>query len=80
MAKFLSKCKNQVLCIRPNRVQIVEGIPVPVPGEHIRFDRGEYNTDDKKEIAFLRKHPLLNVSITEAEEPKIPKNTGQGSE
>lgn len=72
MAKFLSKCQNQVLCMVPNRVQIVDGISMPVPGQAIRFDRGEYNTEDKKEINFIRKHALFKVSITEVEEGSTP--------
>ena len=73
MAKFLSKCPNQVLCMKPNRVQIVDGITVPVAGEHIRFDRGECETVSKKEIDFIRKHRLYGVAITEAEETKPEK-------
>lgn len=72
MAKFMSKCENQVICMIPNRTQIVDNIAVPVPGRAIRFDRGEYSTDDKKEIDFLRKHRLFNIEITEVEEVKTP--------
>lgn len=70
MAKFISKCQNQVICMIPNRVQIADGIAVPVSGKHIRFDRGEYETQDKKEIDFIRKHQLFNLSVTEVEEIK----------
>lgn len=85
MAKFLSKCQNQVLCMIPNRTQIIDGIVVPVSGKHIRFDRGEYETKDKKEIEFIKKHPLFNVAITEVTEQKIPQGEleeygGQGPE
>ena len=73
MAKFLSKCPNQVLCVKPNRVQIADGIAMPVTGEHIRFNNGEFETEDKKEIEFLRKHRLFGFEITEVEEPKTEK-------
>jgi hypothetical protein len=66
MAKFISKCANQTICMKPNRVQIVDGIAVNVAGQTIRFNNGEYETTDKKEIDFLRKHRLYNVGFTEA--------------
>lgn len=66
--KFLSKCKNQVLCIKPSRAQIVDGITVPIPGEHIRFNSGEYETNNQKEIEFIKKHRLFNSQITAVEE------------
>ncbi len=68
MAKFLSKCQNQAICMKPSRVQIYDGIAVPVPGQRILFNNGEYETADKKEIDFLRKHSLFGRGITEATE------------
>jgi hypothetical protein len=65
MAKFQARCPNQVLCIKPARVSIVEGIPYPVPGEHIRFENGEFETTDKDKIAYLKKHRLFGTSIVE---------------
>ena len=70
MAKFISKCANQVLTVIPNRKQIQDGIIIPVQGKHVRFDRGEYTTENKQEINFIRQHALYGVSITEAEETK----------
>lgn len=64
--KFIAKCHNQVLTIKPNRVQIADGIPFPVQGEHIRFDRFEYSTSDPKEIEFIRNHRFYGHQITEA--------------
>lgn len=63
--KFVSRSPNQVLCIRPSRPQIVEGIVVPVPGQHIRFEQGEYETSDVKEIKFIREHRLFGGAIIE---------------
>lgn len=65
MAKFISKCSNQVLCMKPQRPQIIDGIVIPVPGEHIRFENGEYETSDKKEIEFITKHRLFGSQIFE---------------
>mgnify|MGYP001260819923 CR=1 FL=1 len=79
MAKFQSRCPNQVLCIKPARNSVVDGIVVPVPGEHIRFENGEYVTNDKDKIAFLRKHRFFGTSIVEVTtaeakkaEPPVP--------
>lgn len=52
----------------PNRVQVLDGIPVPTPGRHIQFNRGEYETTDNKEIKFIRDHRLFGVAIVELEE------------
>lgn len=68
VAKFQARCTNQVLCVKPNRVSVVDGITVPVPGEHIRFENGECELDekdDKDKIAFLKKHRLFGTSIVE---------------
>lgn len=73
MATFLSKCANQVLTVRPNRTQIIDGVTQTVPGEHIHFEHGEYETEDKKEITFLRKHQFYGNRITEIEETKEEK-------
>jgi hypothetical protein len=56
--------------MKPIRTVIVDGIPVPQAGQHINFYNGEYETQDKAEIAFLKKHQLYGVSITEAPETK----------
>jgi hypothetical protein len=65
MAKFIAKCSNQVLCMKPQRVQVVDGIVLPVPGEHIRFNNGEYETADKKEVEFIKNHRLFGSQIFE---------------
>ncbi|GIO13539.1 hypothetical protein J19TS2_30940 [Cohnella xylanilytica] len=70
MAKYQSRCHNQVLCIKPARNSIVDGIVVPVPGEHIRFENSEYETDDKKKIDFIERHRLFGTAIVRVDEPK----------
>jgi hypothetical protein len=68
--KFISKCENQVLTIKPNRQSVQDGIVIHVPGEHIRFQNGEFETTDKKEIEFIKNHRLYGNAITAVEEPK----------
>ncbi|PLR84660.1 hypothetical protein CVD25_01095 [Bacillus canaveralius] len=68
--KFRSKCDNQVLCVKPARNQVQDGIVLQIPGEHIRFNSGEYETTDKSEISFLKKHRLFGVEIFEEKEVK----------
>lgn len=65
--KFISKCHNQVLTIKPHRVQVVDGISIAVPGEHVRFSNGEFDTDDKKIIDWLSKHRLNGTAFTAAQ-------------
>lgn len=64
--KFVAKCHNQVLTMKPKRNQIVDGMVMVVEGEHIRFDRHEYATSDQREINYLRNHILYGNAITEA--------------
>ena len=75
MAKYQSRCPNQVLCIKPARNSVVDGIVVPVPGEHIRFERGEFSTTDKTKISFIEKHRLFGTSIVRVDNdpPPVPK-------
>lgn len=70
MPKYTSRCPNQVLCMKPARNSIVDGIIVPVPGEHVRFENGEFETTDKDKIAFIERHPLYGTSIAKVDEPK----------
>jgi len=80
VAKFQSRCPNQVLCIKPARNAIIDGVVVPVPGEHIRFERGICVLDDKEDkdkIAFLRKHRLFGTAIVEIKEKDTQKPTQQ---
>lgn len=77
MAKFLSKCPNHVLCMIPNRVQIADGIAMPVQGQKIEFVNGEFETEDKKEIEFLRKHRLFGFEITEVKAAEVNEKAGK---
>lgn len=70
MAKFVSKCDNLVLCVRPAHVQIVNGYVNPVQGEHVRFENGLYETDSrstkgKEHDEFIRGHRLFGSQIFE---------------
>lgn len=70
VAKYRSRCANQVLCVKPARNSIIDGIVVPVPGEHIRFENGEFSTDDKKKAEFIENHRLFGNAIVRVDEPK----------
>lgn len=75
MAKFISRCRNQVLTIKPQRTQIFDGIAQPVPGEHIRFENGELTVDDrseegKKQSEFIRNHRFFGTQIFEEKKAK----------
>lgn len=69
--KYVSKCNNLVLCMKQNRSQVVDGIVITVPGEHVRFNNHEFETDDKKIIEWLKKHNLKGTSFTEANGPEV---------
>lgn len=63
MAKFIARCENQVLTMKPQRTQVLDGIVQPVPGQHIRFESGVYETKDKAEIEFIKNHRLFGNQI-----------------
>lgn len=65
--KYISKCHNLVLTMKPNRMQIVDGMAISVPGEHVRFSNSEFDTEDKKTIEFLGKHRLKGTAFTESQ-------------
>lgn len=75
MARFISRCRNQVLVIKPQRTQIFDGIAQPVPGEHIRFHNGEFEVDErteegKRQAEFIRNHRLFGSQIFEEKKAK----------
>lgn len=72
MAKFVSQSENQVLCMKPSRNTVQDGIVIQLPGEHIRFYNGEYETTNKAELEFIRKHWLFGSKITEVPDEKKP--------
>lgn len=65
--KYISKCHNLVLTMKPHRMQLVEGIAYPVPGEHARFSSNEFETDDKKIIEWMSKHRLNGTAFTQTQ-------------
>lgn len=65
MAKFIARCDNQVLIMKPDIQQIVNGMVIPIAGKSLDFERGSFETNDKEEIAFIRKHRLFGSYIFE---------------
>lgn len=65
MAKFMARCSNQVLTMIPQRQRVESGLVITDPGKHIHFENGIYETEDEKEIAFLRKHKFFGTRIAE---------------
>ncbi len=62
MPTFLSKHMGLRLTFKP--AEMVDGRVVK-PAKYIQFQNGRYATEDKGEIAFLRKHKDYGVSILE---------------
>jgi len=79
VAKYQSWCPNQVLGMIPNRVTIVEGLPIPTPGKRIAFENGEYETDDETEIEFIESHELYGSKIVKTTTVKAGKAAASNS-
>lgn len=71
--RYQSWCPNQVLGIVPNRQSIIDGIVVPVPGQRIAFENGQYETSDEAEIEFIERHWLFGSKIVKATIAKVEK-------
>jgi hypothetical protein len=69
MARFYSKCKNYQILVTPTVIDVKNNIPVLRHGKKIEFKNGEFTTDDKKEIEFLRKHKAFGIDFVEDKTP-----------
>ena len=58
--EFISKYREHIVCMEPASKD--------KKGRRIEFHNGRYQTTDKKEIEFLRKHREFGISITEVTE------------
>ena len=65
MAKFISKYNNYQVLVKPTYMEVKNGIPILNRGEKIVFEKGEYVTEDKKTIDFLRKHKANGIDFIE---------------
>lgn len=65
MAKFISKYNNYQVLVKPTFMEVKNGIPILNRGEKIVFEKGEYVTEDKKTIDFLRKHKANGIDFIE---------------
>jgi hypothetical protein len=63
--------------MKPSRRTIQDGIVVPVPGEHIRFENGRFTTEDKNKIDFIESHWLFGTAIVRVDEK--PKRTASAA-
>ncbi|HNA25157.1 MAG TPA: hypothetical protein PLI01_00350 [Nitrospira sp.] len=60
--KFQSSAKNLRLIKRADWIEPVQGAPaIRHAGEYITFTNGVYETEDEKEIEWLKAHKLFSV-------------------
>lgn len=61
--KFQSSAKNLRLIKRADWIEPVQGAPaIRHAGEYITFTNGVYETEDEKEIEWLKAHKLFSVT------------------
>lgn len=63
MAKFVSKCPNQALSFKV--------------GKPIEFYNGEYTTEDKAEIAAIRRNSIFGTGVIEIVEGDLPEESAE---
>jgi hypothetical protein len=63
--KFISRFKEHVIVFKHRINQVINGISVPISGDHIEFKNGEYATEDKDKIDFLKAKPYYGIDIWE---------------
>jgi len=82
MIKFYTNVKTRTLVMKPTYLNSMNGYPVVVQGERVKFENGELELDEKKDkekIDFIRSHKDFNVSffeeIGETSKPKTKAKT-----
>ena len=63
--RFFSKAKNYQILVRPYIIKVENGMPQHIRGEKIEFNNGEFVTDQKQTIDFLRKHRAFGIDFVE---------------
>lgn len=71
--RYISRHSEYGLTLISGRTYIEHGKTITEEGKHIHFHNGEYSTTDKKEIAFLAKHPNLGINFFVIKEDPIDK-------
>lgn len=61
--KFQSKYKELRLIVEPERTELTNAGRKIVPGKAIEFKNFLYETEDKKEIKFIKEHRMFGVNI-----------------
>ncbi|HWR54905.1 MAG TPA: hypothetical protein VN462_00235 [Negativicutes bacterium] len=79
MANFRSKFPNLCLMMKAEMTQVINGNILRTPGEYLRFENGQYSTQVKKEIDFIRNHSEFGQTIFEDEEEKRVKTAARGA-
>ncbi len=67
--RFFSKAQNYQILVKPYLISVNNGVPVHTRGEKIEFQNGEFSTEDKAIISFLRKHKAYGVDFHEDKTP-----------
>ena len=49
--------------MKPTGLQVINGIPVLVAGKSIQFENGEYSTNNKEEIDFLKSKADFGITL-----------------
>ena len=65
---FISKIKNMRVCVIPDIVEVHSGHVMPKKGKQIDFENYKYETNDKEEISFLKKHAGFGIDWYELSE------------
>ena len=68
-SRFFSKSKNYKILVTPTTLDVKNNIPILTNGKKIEFQNGEYVTEDRKEIEFLRKHKAFGIDFVEDKTP-----------
>ena len=79
MIKFISPYKGLQLTMKPASKSLIDGRIYADTGRHIVFKNGEFGTDNKEEIEYIRNHKRFNVNIFEIKEEKFKVTLDEGA-
>lgn len=71
MVKFISKCKNLTILVKPYVINMINNVPQHEHSKVIKFNNGEFTTNNKEEVAFLRKHPGNGIDFVEVKQEEL---------
>lgn len=67
--RFFTRIDNYQILVRPTSYEVKNNVTLLIHGETILFEDGEFVTDNKKTVEFLRAHKRYGLDFQEDKTP-----------